>query len=115
MPELTTKGKVLYVNWKKPVYLGGLKSSAVSYEMYKRKHSSVTLTNIYDKNEYNCNSAYTYCNITVSYDDLLNGEVEYFHVSINIKEPMKMCHSTPHTITSKESSIDLTKIVGEYN
>ena len=96
------------MNWKKPVYLGGLKSSSVSYEMYIRP------TNFY--NEHNCNAAYTYCNVTVSNIDLLNGGVVYYYVSLNIKESMNMCqeyHSIPHTVTSTESSIDLTKIVGE--
>jgi len=112
MPELTTKGKVIYVNWNKPVYLGGLQSSSVSYEMYKKDHRETL--NLY--NEYDCSAVHTYCNITVPYSDLLIGGKAHFYVSLNIKEPMKMCqeyHSAPLTITSKQSSIDLAKIVGE--
>ena len=115
MPKLSTKGRILYINWKSPVYLGGLNSSLISFEAYKtddiyKKHNNLTVEG------YDCSSVDHQCSLTVPYRDLRNGIEEIYYVKLKIKRSANwMCprYRMPDTIPSMKSSIDFTKIVGE--
>ena len=113
-PELSGKGRILYVNWTKPVYLGGLNNSLIHYEVY-RYNFKVRLIKYA-----NCSSSDTQCNVTMEteYNDLLsiNGLIETFYVSLNMSEATStMCqgYTTPHAIQSERSRIDVKELVGE--
>ena len=113
-PELSTEGRMLHIKWKKPVYLGGLNSSLIYYEMYKDNYAgTVSLLN---SMKYNCSD--TQCNTSVTDSDLKNGGNEEFYVSLNtIKSMSMMCqgYNVPQNVISKQSGIRLSRILGEHN
>ena len=117
IPVLSTEGRILYVNWKNPVYLGGLNSSLIDYEICKRDKALYHIhTNIYKDEKYNCSSAHNQCFKMVKYRDLRNGDTEYYYVYLKVKESVNMMcqgYNTPRIIKSKKSSINLQLIVGE--
>ena len=110
---------MLYINWKTPVYLGGLNSSLISYKMYKLNFGGPI--NLHDERpvdpqEYSCGN--TQCNFTILDRDLRNGGVEKFYVSLHVAKSMNMMcqgYNTPDIMTSKSSEILFKHIVGEYS
>ena len=115
MPKLSVNGRILYVYWKSPEYLGGLNSSSINYGIYKKDYNGET--NLFKKKKiYDCSSVDNRCNKTVPYKDLRTGAAENYYITLNITRPANMtCQSynMPYTITSMKSSINLSKIVGE--
>ena len=111
MPKVFAKGKILYVYWKSPEYLGGLNSSLINYEIYKKDYRGKT-----NLKKYNCSSVDNRCNKTISYRDLRIGGQESYYITLSIKRPANMMclkYNMPYTVTSMKSSIVLSKIVGE--
>ena len=117
MPILSTKGRILYVNWEIPLYLGGLNSSSISFEPYKTDNIFKRVENLNNVNSYDCDSVDNQCNQTVSYYKLRNGFENFYYVNMIVKKSTNgTCHryNTPVRIKSMESSIDFTTIVGEW-
>ena len=117
-PKISTKGKVLFVNSERPIYLGGLDSSVVSFGIFIKNYHHIT--NLSKSADYDCNStsSKTECSITLSYLELRNGLEKIYYSNLTIKEPENIvCHgyrlSPPSTTTSENSIIDVTKIIGE--
>ena len=116
-PKISTKGKVLFVNSERPIYLGGLDSSVVSFGIFVTDYHRIIITNLLKSADYDCNStsSKTECSITVPYPELRTGVEKVYYSKLTIKEPENtVCHGySPPSTTSENSIIDATKIVGE--
>ena len=118
MPKLSVKGRMLYVYWNSPEYLGGLNSSLINYEILKQNHYNKT-SNLFNNKKYDCSSVDNHCNKTFLYKDLHfaeEEEEEHYYITLNIDQSTNMmCLSSniSHTITSMKSSIALSNVVGE--
>ena len=117
MPKLSTKGRILYVNWETPLYLGGINSSLISFEPYKTDNTYKNVHNLNDVKGYDCDGDDKWCNLTVSYSDLRIGIEKFYYVILTVEKSANgMCqrYNTPGRIKSMESSIKFTTIVGEW-
>ena len=104
------------MNWKNSIYLGGLNSSLIQYEI-KYEKKPYPPTDLFKSNKYDCDSVNDQCSKTLKYKDLRIGGKEIYYVKLNIKQHKNMMcqgYNTPLTFTSLESSIVLSKIMGEY-
>ena len=115
IPEFSSEGKTVTINWKTPRYLGGLNNSLINYKTYK--HNFAGAISLQDSLQENYHCRDTQCNITVEIRHLKNGGMEGFHVSLYIAKPVSMMcqgYNTPHVIASKRSEICFSNILGEY-
>ena len=116
MPKLSVKGRMLYVYWNSPEYLGGLNSSLINYEILKQNRYN-KISNLFNNKNYDCSSVDNHCNKTLSYKELrrVEEEEEHYYITLNIDQSTNMmCLSSniSHT-TSMKSSIVLSNVVGE--
>ena len=115
MPKLSVEGRMMYVYWNSPEYLGGLNSSLINYKILRQEDND-KIFNLYEDKNYNCSSVDNHCNKTFSYSQLRLPNEEHYFITLNINQSTNMMclrSNIPHTIKSMKTSIVLNKIVGE--